>query len=437
MDIRTLFAFGTGVGIEIRERDLAVIMTHVRPNGVQVAACTTIQNFRERPAGEWGSEYAKFLREHGGSHLAATVVAPKREVIVRQIALPGVANKDMQAAVGYQVETLHPYGEDEVCYGWRRVSENGAALIGIMRRATLDGYIEKFAEAGVAVSCFTFSAAALNGAARLLAVPPAQGFVSTTRTESGEIEVYGESPSRPVFSAQFDMPMERAVGLAVAELRLPPDTIPLPLDLILPKPALDLKNAASADFDFSRSTMPYAASLAGACPRLAPAANLLPEDKRTDNSRMIFVPSMILAALLLLAAGAVFGYSRIEEHRYLAALEAESAKLQVQVKKIAALDKSLQQAQARARLLEEFRGRSKYDLDSLNELTKLLAPPIWTNYVELNRDAVQMAGEAEQAAPLLKLVDSSPYFRDSSFAIPIAKTAKNEMFRIRAARRPR
>jgi Tfp pilus assembly protein PilN len=432
MDIRTLFAFGTGVGIEIRERDLAVTIAHVRPNGVKVAASAVIQNFRERPAGEWGSEYARFLREQGGSHLAATVVAPKREVIVRQIALPGVSDKEFGAALGYQVDTLHPYGEDEVVYGWRRVSQNGTALIGIMRRLTLDGYLEKFAEAGVAVACFTFSASALHGAARLLSSPPSLGFVATAETESGEIEVYGESPSRPVFSAQFDLPEDRAAALAIAELRLPPETTPLRLDQILPAPA-----AASGDFDFSRSTLPYSASLAGACPRLAAAANLLPEDRRSANSRLIFLPTMILASLLLLAAGAVYGYSRIEERRYLSSLEAESAKLQPQVKKIATLDKALTKAQARARLLDEFRGRSKYDLDTLNELTKLLAPPIWTGYVELTRDAVSLSGEAEQAAPLLKLVDSSPFFRDSGFQIPIVKTDKTEMFRIRAARRPR
>src|SRR5216683_1374233 len=148
MDIRTLLAFGTGVGIEIRERDLAVTITHVRPNGVKIAGSTVIQDFRERAAGEWGSEYLRFLREQGGSHLAATVVAPKREVIVRQIALPGVANKDLAAAVGYQVETLHPYGEEEIACGWQRVSENGTALIGIIRRSALDEYLEKFAEAG-------------------------------------------------------------------------------------------------------------------------------------------------------------------------------------------------------------------------------------------------------------------------------------------------
>src|SRR6266446_2021594 len=126
MDLRTLLAFGSGVGIEIREHDLAVTLTHVRPKGARVAASTVIRNFRERPAGEWGSEYLRFLRENGGSHLAATVLAPKQEVIVRQIALPGVGGKDLAAAVGYQVETLHPYGEENVAFGWQRVSSSGA-----------------------------------------------------------------------------------------------------------------------------------------------------------------------------------------------------------------------------------------------------------------------------------------------------------------------
>jgi Tfp pilus assembly protein PilN len=430
MDLRTLLAFGSGVGIEIGDCDLAVTLSHVRPNGVRVAASTLIRNFRERPAGEWGTEYSRFLREQGAGHLAATVVAPKREVIVRQIALPGVSAKDFGAAVGYQAETLHPYGDDEVVFGWQRLSDNGAALIGIIRRAVLDAYLEKFAEAGVAVASFTFSAAVAHGALRLYAEPPAAGLLATIPAENGEIEVYGESPARPVFSALFDLPAARAISMAAAELRLPPNTEASRLDQILPPPL-------SGSLDFPRSTVPYAASLAGACPRLAAAANLLPEERRSANSRMVFVPTAILAALVLLVAGAVFGYSRIEERRYLAVLEAESARLQPQVKKIDALDKSIERARARVRLLDEFRGRSKYDLDTLNELTKLLAPPIWVSSTELNRDAVVLAGEADQAAPLLKLIDSSPYFKESGFQIPIVKAAKSEMFRIRALRRPR
>jgi Tfp pilus assembly protein PilN len=432
MDLRNLLAFGTGIGIEIRERDLDITVTHLRPTGVKVAAYTSIRNFRERPAGEWGSEYLRFLREQGASHVAATVVAPKHDLIVRQVALPGVANKDFASAIGYQVEGLHPYGDEEIACGWRRVSTNGAALIGVMKRSTLDGYLEKFAEAGVALACFTFSAAALHGAMRIYSTPPAGGFLALAKISTDEIEAYGESPSHPVFSAQFDLPAERVRALTAAELRLPPDTQPLRFDQVLPIPV-----AAPIEFDFSRSTIGYAAALSGACPRLAPAANLLPEDQRRTNSRMLFVPSLILAALLLLAAGAVFGYSRIEERRYVTELEDASARLEPQVRKIATLDKQLQLSRARSTLLAEFRGRSKYDLDTLNELTKLLAPPMWANSIELDRDSISISGEAEQAAPLLKLLDSSPFFRDSAFAIPIAKTTNTELFRIKAVRRPR
>ncbi len=432
MDIRTLLAFGTGIGIEIRERDLAVTIANVRPSGVTVSGFTVIRNFRERPAGEWGSEYLRFLREQGASHLAATVVAPKRELIVRQLALPGVANKDFASAIGYQVEALHPYGEEEIVCGWRRLSNNGAALAGVMRRSTLDGYLEKFAEAGVTLACFTFSAGALHGAARLYSAPPAEGFLALAETGTGEIEAYGESPSHPVFSAQFDLPEERVAALAVAELRLPPESKPVRFDQVLPSPV-----SAPADFDFSRSTIGYAAALSGACPRLAPAANLLPEDQRSSNSRMLFIPSLALAALLLLMAGAVFGYSRIEERRYVTLLETESARMEPQVKKIAMLDKSLQLARARAQLLEEFRGRSKSDLDILNELTKLLAPPIWANSIDLTRDSVSLSGEADQATSLLKLLDSSPSFRDSAFVVPLLKTANTELFRIHTMRKPR
>jgi hypothetical protein len=48
----------------------------------------------QRPAAQWGLEYARFLQEAGASHLAATVLLPRRETIVRQIALPGVAGRD-------------------------------------------------------------------------------------------------------------------------------------------------------------------------------------------------------------------------------------------------------------------------------------------------------------------------------------------------------
>jgi hypothetical protein len=52
----------------------------------------------------------------------------------------------------------------------------------------------------------------------------------------------------------------------------------------------------------------------------------------------------------------------------------------------------------------------------------------------MDRDTVALAGEIEQAAPLLKLLDNSPYFRDSEFTGPTGRAGKSETFRIRTAR---
>ena len=85
-------------------------------------------------------------------------------------------------------------------------------------------------------------------------------------------------------------------------------------------------------------------------------------------------------------------------------------------------------------MLDSFRGRTRADLDALDALSKLIEPPAWLQSLEMDRDSVALAGEIEQAAPLLKLLDNSPYFRNSEFTGPIGRSGKTESFRIRTAR---
>ncbi len=433
-DLKKYAAFGSGVGVEIGAHDLEVTAVRVRPHGVDVLGATTIRDFGQRPAAQWGAEYARFLQGVGASHLAATVLLPRRETIVRQIALPGVAIRDYESALALQIDSLHPYGEDEVVYGWSRL-ENGSVLLGILRRATMDRYVGMFAEAGVGVSVLTFSAAAIYIAHRVpVAQPqvPDKGFVALAAGDNGSLEVYGESSARPVFSADFDLTPERAVTLAISELRLEPDSAPLSLDRVLPVP----RNNPVTN-DLSRRAMPYATALAGACPWMGAAVNLLPPDQRRSHSRAMYVPTIVLGLLLLLVAGALVAQSSMEDRRYLAALEAEIAKVEPQAKRAAVLDREMLRAQNRARLLDEFRSRTKADLDSLNELTTLLNPPTWTSMIDLAPGAAVITGETEQAASLLKLLDASPHFQNSAFVGSIAKSGGNEQFQIRMARRAR
>jgi hypothetical protein len=83
-DFKKWVAVGTGVGIEIGREDLMVTAVRVRPSGVKVLGEITIHHFREQLANEWGADYASFLKKLGLTHLAATVLLPRDEVMVRQ-----------------------------------------------------------------------------------------------------------------------------------------------------------------------------------------------------------------------------------------------------------------------------------------------------------------------------------------------------------------
>jgi len=186
--------------------------------------------------------------------------------------------------------------------------------------------------------------------------------------------------------------------------------------------------------DLSRNALPYATALAGACPRLAPSANLLPPEHRRLSSRAVFIPTLALAALVLLVAGGVLVYSRFAEHRYLRRIDAEIAQLEPLARRAAALDREITQVRARSQLLDQLRNQTRGDLDALNELTKLVEPPAWTNSINLARDSVRLMGEAPQAALLPKILDSSPLFENSALDM-VNRGPAGEVFQIHAARR--
>src|SRR5579863_2114421 len=176
-DFRKLLQFGAGVGIEIGATDLEVVAARVRPNRVQVLGRLVIPDFANRPAAEWGAEYGRFLSPLGLSHVSATVLLPRRDVIVRHLSLPGVSAKDADGAIRFQLDSLHPYGEEEVSWGWSPLAY-GAVLVGVARRSLVQHYLDLFLAAGIKVESFTFSAAALHAAGRLNGARPGPGFLA-------------------------------------------------------------------------------------------------------------------------------------------------------------------------------------------------------------------------------------------------------------------
>ncbi len=150
--------------------------------------------------------------------MVATVLVPREDVILRQVSVPGVSDKDLPAAVGFQMDGLHPYAEEDVVSSWARLPGTSTVLVAIARRAALERYTSWFSEAGIKVGSFTCAPAAIYSARRLFASAPPPAVLAIEEV-NGRVEMYGESPSHPLFSAAFDATPERAIALACAELR--------------------------------------------------------------------------------------------------------------------------------------------------------------------------------------------------------------------------
>src|SRR6185312_16667280 len=198
--LKKWLAFGRGVGIEVvgphGGESLRVTAVRVHPGRARVVGTLSFEDAMHHAAGVWGTEYARFVRKHGCAHVAATVLLPRREVMVRQLALPGVTDKDLPAAIEFQLDGLQPYREEDVAASWVRIPGTSSVLIAITRRAVIERFVTLFAEAGIQVGAFTCSAAAIYSALRMFrAAPLSSGVLAYEPAESG-VEIYGESASR-------------------------------------------------------------------------------------------------------------------------------------------------------------------------------------------------------------------------------------------------
>jgi hypothetical protein len=293
----------------------------------------------------------------------------------------------------------------------------------------VDRYIALLSQAGVKAASFTFSAPTIYSALRLLSTPPREGFLAIEPAEDG-LEIYGESATRPIFSARLEQSSERAQTLAISELRLPPETEAAALRDQLPRPL-----AQPETYEPSRACLAYAAALAGAGPLRPLSLNLLPRERRESASRLRYVPTAVLGSIVLLLAVAVLAYPSYTDRHYLGLVQAEIRTLDPLAKQAADVDRETNNARNRSQTIDNFRQQTRQDLDALNELTHLLAPPAWLSSLQLTRASVSVTGETDQAAALIKLLDGSRQFQGSAFSLPLQKSGGADLFTIRSNRK--
>jgi Tfp pilus assembly protein PilN len=419
-------SFGTGVGIAIERERLEIALVNVRPAGVRVLDSLEILRYRERPAAEWGGEYTAFLAKNKLKQIPAVAVLPAREVVSRTLNVAGVSDKELDAAVHYQLDGLHPFPEEEATPSFARLAEpeRQTVALGIARAAVINEYATFFEEAGIDLACLAPPAAVYYSALRILQRPPFDEFLAVRDLESS-LEIYAETSTNPLFFVELEQESARAIAFAASQVRLPGGAEIGKLGAYLP----------FAESSQAISPLAYAAALTAALPRQSLALNLLPVERRKSYSPWRWVPTLSLLAAGALIAAALLYFQDFSNRRLVAALEAESQKLAPRVAQVRAAEAKRLAIQKKLESLDDFVRQPREDLDSLRELTRLIPPPTWISRLEMSRSAVTMMGETEQATEMLKLIDDSPLFGNTEFSAQVGRSAAGkEFFQIRTQR---
>ena len=449
--------YGSGIGIEIRGDDLRVVALRSRPGGVAVLGATTIENYASRPAAEWGAEYASFARDLGLGHVSAAVCLPRRDVVLRQIQLPPMGDKERAAAVRFQLDGLHPFGDDDVAFASAPLAA-GLEFTLIASAETIEGYADLFGEAGVAIASFTVAPAALRAALRSRwNEPPHPLLIAELRGDV--LEAYGESEGRPLLSAEMNLRTaspDLALGRALADLRLEPEALPMLVlagdsptgadgDAVQASDWAGRETSVAAEllpapvespegFDLSAWLIAFATAVEGACPRLGLRANLLPEERRQSDSRWLWAPTAALAAMLGILAVGYAVRPVIQDRIY-------AAELQTRIDRLDTVNAEAEQARGRTeeirrktQALERLAARAEQDLRIVREVSEVTPNSAWLSVLQIDDDGAQLTGIAERSAPLLSVLNDTRSLQEASFLASLRKTDEGEQFRIGAKR---
>jgi Tfp pilus assembly protein PilN len=174
-------------------------------------------------------------------------------------------------------------------------------------------------------------------------------------------------------------------------------------------------------------------ALAVAVGRRRPGLNLLPAGTRPlAPSWPKRLAAGLAAATAVLGLGLLLAHGHAQE-RYLARVSEEIRRLDPEVKAVEQLGaRILEQKRLLATLASAEAGGLR-PLPVLKELTELIPTDSWLQSVSMDRQGLELTGQAMAASQLIPLLDGSPSLERVEFTAPVTKVQAKEQFRIRAS----
>jgi Tfp pilus assembly protein PilN len=435
----------TRVGLVIEDDDVAVAAIH---------AGGKTEYFRLRADESLPTRLAAQLRARRLGTSRIRVGLDRSRVVVKTLAVPRTSGGNRRSIVAFELERHVPFASEDTRFDWTPVPGGsdglGHVLVAATEGRTVDGAL-RLVEAthrqpprSVTVACH--------------ALPI---LLEQRRLPRRAVWIHGRGPRVILLFLERDkVRLSRSVPAADGGEMAAEVARSLPLAGWKDYQAVWVSGDEAPDFrsSFRRGDLgvPIAApplgktatrligrlpleergsallALAVAAGRRRPPLDLVPTQMRARalSLAQAFTAGMAVAAgALWLALLLAHGHA---ETRHLERVSAEIRRLDPEVKAVEQLGADVQLRRRMVAALQSIEADGLRPLPVLKDLTELVPLDAWLQSVSMDRQGLELTGQATTASSLVPLLEASPWLERVEFTAPVTRTQSREQFRIRA-----
>lgn len=388
-----------------------------------------------------GTSASLAIEELNASGGEVTLSIPKAWTVIRTAEFPSAARENLASAVAYEMDRLTPFDQDDVCFGFRVMKEEGESITVALyaaKETLITRYLDALKEKGIAVSKVTVNLAGIGALLRYMEKGKDSIFLEIDETNY-EGALFMDGFVVEAFTGKFRKDDERT-NLDVLIRRLFPyreiykDRIEPPHLILLGKDKNPLLNklvgqseglpVTLLDDDFVKPNLPSTlhgipyATIGGALESyLKEDINLL------AKGRAILAKTPI--ALTLLVVFAVCGLLTLylisplkAERRELSEIDRQIRIRKNEVSRILALKEEVAALEKETVTISTFKGKDPPALTIFKEVTANLPESAWATTFKIKGRTVIVSGYAESSAGLLSKLEASPFLKNVEFMSP-------------------
>ena len=433
----------TGVGIEFRGED--ILLSAVQSN-FSKAAFTRFLRITDYPRftrADLRGAIDRFFRDNGLGRESVVLGVSRKDCVIRYLDLPLEVKDNLAEVVRYQVQAFEPNEEDGFYYDYTPLEGAGqkrlTLLLAMARKSFLDKQLALLRELGITpliVTCGSIGLANMYLASRKDA-----GDKTFFLADAGksEMELFALRNGQLVHSREVPRRDEQSWGdllldeinEAASRLRLGPDSVLEKIVLIgessrsvyeetresIPECELLDKSFPLSATAINRQLIQEAAAVCGLAftaiaTRPAVQFNLLPHALRRRQGRWGIAVAAALGVVILLLLAGMGLIEPVQNSRRLALLEAETQKLEAQVRAVRALETRGESLEAQRTQMTELLTDNDRNLDILKYLTETFPDDSFITSYSNTNGVIAFTGQSASFSELNSQLQRSPLLRD-------------------------